>query len=118
MTDREFESIIRRGAESKNFDYKGPMRWDASDIGCAGLIADVLAMANSGGGQIVIGVAEDDSSPTGWNWQGVHRADISSWDQTRFGQVLREHTGASVEFSIHRVPLDGDTFVVLTIAPF
>jgi hypothetical protein len=118
MTDRKFESLVHRGNETRNFDCKGPMRWDAADVGCAGLIKDILAMANSGGGVIVLGVSEDSSSARGWDWRGVPLADVHSWDQTKLGEVVRIYAGASVELTIDRATIDDKTFVILTIAPF
>jgi len=55
----DFESIITAGAETKELDYKGPREWSERDKqSCCELIKDILAMANTKGGHLVIGVSE------------------------------------------------------------
>ena len=63
------EAILRRGFESKEFDYKGPCVWDKGDKkACCEIVKDILATANTKGGFIVVGVDETD---TGFSWSGL-----------------------------------------------
>lgn len=52
--------LIHKGFESKDLDYKGPIMWNEADNRrvCCGIVKDVLAMANTKGGYIIIGVEE------------------------------------------------------------
>ena len=57
-------ALIARGSESKDLDYKGPTAWNESDkrASCR-IVKDCLAMANTEGGYLVIGVSETPSGP-------------------------------------------------------
>lgn len=53
----ELIAVIERNFESKGLDYKGPCSWAANDKkSCCELAKDIMAMANTEGGYIVIGV--------------------------------------------------------------
>jgi len=68
----ELTAILLQDHESKDFDYKSAMKWDESDKGsCCGLVKDILAMANTHGDFIAIGVSE---TPTGFSFDGLPEA--------------------------------------------
>jgi predicted HTH transcriptional regulator len=50
--------LVERNEEHQLFDYKGPMAWNESSREAMELVKDALALANTGGGYLVIGVAE------------------------------------------------------------
>lgn len=118
MADSDPASLIDRTQETKHLDFKGPMSWDLKNPACISLIADVLGMANSGGGSIVIGIAEDKESPTGWDRKGLSAEDVSTWDQTTVGESLRRYAGGSIDFAIYRITRDDRVFVVISVSPF
>jgi hypothetical protein len=67
----ELTAILLRGHESKDFDYKMAALWNETDKkACCELVKDILAMANTGGGFIVIGVSEP---TTGFSLMGLLR---------------------------------------------
>jgi hypothetical protein len=59
VVDRENCAVVCKGVESRDFDYKGPGSWKefGTEARCQ-LTKDILAMANTSGGSIVIGVEE------------------------------------------------------------
>ena len=70
--NRQLIDILRRGHESKDLDYKGPMLWDESDKkACCEVVKDILGMANTLGGFIVVGVSE---TLAGFSWDGLSPA--------------------------------------------
>jgi predicted HTH transcriptional regulator len=117
MTDQERDPIVHRGAESRDFDYKRPMAWKSGDYACVGLVCDILAMANTGGGQIVIGVAEADAG--GWDWQGLSEDDARTWDQTDVANVVNgRYADPSVDFTLIHRKVAGKPYIVIAIQPF
>jgi predicted HTH transcriptional regulator len=67
----ELTAILLRGHESKDFDYKMAAQWNETDKkACCELVKDILAMANTAGGFIVIGVSEP---TTGFSLMGLLR---------------------------------------------
>ena len=74
----ELIAILLRGHESKDFDYKSAAEWDEKDKkACCELVKDILAMANTLGGFIVIGVSE---SASGFSFDGVTPAQAKTFD--------------------------------------
>jgi len=73
----ELVTIVRRGFEGRDLDYKAPSKWDTSDKkACCNLVKDVLAIANTSGGFIVIGVDETDK---GFVLTGLTIEQLASW---------------------------------------
>ena len=59
---RDMRELIYRGVESEELDYKAAMSWTAmSRAARAKIVRHCLALANTKGGYIVIGVGEDAS---------------------------------------------------------
>ena len=82
--------VLLRGRESKDLDYKGPMGWSEGDKGaCCSLVKDILAMANTLGGFIVIGVSEQ---PTGYSLEGISADQAKSFDTSRLNRFLQAYT--------------------------
>jgi hypothetical protein len=77
----DFEQLIRLGKETKNLDYKGPCGWnEGNKKACCEIVKDVLALANTGGGFIVVGVTED---PIGFTLAGLPSGMAASFEVTR-----------------------------------
>jgi schlafen family protein len=109
--------VIRRGFESKDIDYKGPMAWDerGNKRGCCELVKDILALGNIGGGYLVIGVAERDD---GFDWVGLTRAELATFDTTRVNQFLQNYADPPVNCKIVKVPVEENTYVVIEVPGF
>ena len=82
-------SIIERNFESKGLDYKGPIRWDPNDKkGCCEITKDIIGMANTEGGYLVVGVSESDH---GFVLEGLNLEQVKSFEPSiicRFVQNL------------------------------
>jgi predicted HTH transcriptional regulator len=82
--------IIERNFESKGLDYKGPMAWDTADrASCCALVKDVMAMANTDGGYLVVGVVETDC---GFSPVGLSNDQAKSFESTRLCQFIQNYS--------------------------
>jgi hypothetical protein len=108
--------ILRKGYETKDFDYKGPVQWDASDKKdrCE-LVKDILAMANTLGGHIVIGVSE---VPNGWNWEGVSDAQSKTFDSTKINAFVQTYSDPPINTRVHKVQDAGKNYVIIEVPRF
>ena len=76
----EVVAVIERNYESKALDYKGPTIWNSQDRkSCCELVKDVLAIANTDGGFIIIGVEEKDE---GFMLVGLSSDEAGSYEST------------------------------------
>ncbi len=115
MVEDDVCALVRRGSEDRNFDYKGPMSWDERDKECIGLVKDVLAMANTEGGFIVIGVSEGESH---YIWNGLSDAQARTWDPTRLSNKVNTYADPLIEVGVRKVMCDGKTYVVISVPAF
>jgi hypothetical protein len=114
--ERALRAILRRGYESKELDYKGPTSWDETTKNlCCGLVKDILGMANTGGGFIVIGVAE---LATGFSWDGLTPGQLASFDTSRVNRFLQNYAEPPVNALLRKVEDAGKYFVVIEVPPF
>lgn len=105
--------IVQRGYESKDLDCKGPISWDQNDkAACCELVKDILAMANTNGGYIVIGVEENDQ---GFNPVGLSQEQIASFETTCLNQFVQRYTDPPINCRL--VKHDGK-FVVIEVPVF
>lgn len=108
--------VLLRGRESKDLDYKGPMGWSEGDKGaCCSLVKDILAMANTLGGFIVIGVSEQ---PTGYSLEGISADQAKSFDTSRLNRFLQAYTDPPINAFLRKVSHDGKTFVLIEVPQF
>ena len=70
-------SLVERGFESESFDLKERLPHPASDKGKRRLRKEVAAFANSAGGFLIFGVADDRALPISVRWT------------RKFGQVVK-----------------------------
>jgi hypothetical protein len=116
MPDSELTAVLLRGYESKDLDYKGPGKWDEEDKkSCCGLVKDVLGMANTKGGFIVVGVSE---GPGGFSWDGLSPEQAATFDTTRLNRFLQNYSDPPINALLRKVPYSGKTFVVIEVPQF
>jgi predicted HTH transcriptional regulator len=85
----ELIAVLLKGVESKDLDYKSPISWDESGKkSCCAIVKDILGMANTLGGFIVIGVSE---TPTGFSWDGLTQAQLDTFDTSRLNRFLQNY---------------------------
>src|SRR5579884_1066560 len=113
MSDSELCGIVRRGEETRDLDYKGPMAWDEGDKkACCSLVKDVLAMANTLGGHIVIGVAESGGT---FSWDGLSAEQLKTWDTSRVNRFLQNYADPPINLRLNKVECGGKQYVILTV---
>lgn len=109
-------AILRRGYESKDLDYKASMVWDESNKEvCCGLVKDTLAMANTLGGFIVVGVAE---SGSGFSWDGLTPEQLASFETSRMNRFLQNYAEPPINTLLRKVTDDDKQFVIIEVPPF
>jgi hypothetical protein len=109
-------ALVRQGHESKDFDYKSAARWDEDDKkACCELVKDILGMANTLGGNIVIGVSE---TARGFSFDGLSDEQAKSFDTTRVNQFVQNYSDPPINALLKKVTLDGRCFVVVQVPRF
>jgi hypothetical protein len=108
--------LVERNEEHQLFDYKGPMAWNESSREAMELVKDALALANTGGGYLVIGVAEKPEG--GFEFAGLSESQVASWDATRVGNKIRAHADPAVSLRTRVVECRGLRFVLVTVEGF
>jgi len=112
----ELKDILVRGYESKDLDYKMSMTWDEKDKrSCCELVKDILGMANTVGGYIVIGVSE---IPTGFIWNGLADREAGSFETTRLNRFLQNYADPPINTVLRKKKDDGKMFVVIGVPRF
>jgi hypothetical protein len=108
--------IIYRGYESKELDYKAACEWDEGNKkACCELVKDILALANTRGGWIILGVSEQDS---GFSFDGITEKQASTFDTTRLNRFVQNYADPPINALIHKVEDKGRLFVVIEVPQF
>lgn len=98
--------------ETPTLDYKESVDLSTRD-GCAGLAKDVIAMANAGGGTIIIGVAEKTKGQ--FERVGLSNTILEAFETTLVNKSLRSFMDPSIYVGVRKVADGGETFVFLQI---
>lgn len=113
---RQLIAILRRGYESKDLDYKGPMSWDETcKEACCGLVKDILGMANTLGGFIVVGVSE---TPNGFSWDGLNPDQLASFETSRVNRFLQNYAEPSINTLLRKMSNGNSQFVIIEVPQF
>ncbi len=114
----DWRQIIYCGLENQQLDFKAAQDWN--EIGRSGrakFARHALALANTAGGYIVIGVGEDaNGNPT--LYTGMNEKQASSFDPSNVGQTINRYADPAVEFDLLKPILENRLYVVLVIYPF
>jgi len=106
--------LIHLGVERQDLDYKGVLDLKLKEQRAA-LAKDVIAMANWGGGTIIIGVEE--RSPGEFVSVGVDEENLASFETTRVNLALRQFMDPPVSIVSRHVRDASRIFVLLEIPP-
>ncbi|MDD3116281.1 MAG: ATP-binding protein [Victivallaceae bacterium] len=114
----DWESIIYRGVESDELDYKAAQDWSKLNrAGRAKFARHCLAMANTKGGYVVVGVGEDESGqPT--RFTGLTEEQAKSFDPTNVGNFINRFADPQIDFTIERPEVDKKRYAVFVIRRF
>jgi hypothetical protein len=114
----DWRSIVTRGIESDELDYKAAQNWrDLSRQGKAKFVRHCLALANTKGGYVVVGVGEDLAGKPSL-FTGVSPEQAKSFDPTDVGSFVNRYCDPPIDFDIVRPEIDGKTYVIIVIRRF
>ena len=118
MENGTLEELVKRGVESEVLDYKSAMNWNLmSRSARAKIIRHCLAMANTKGGSVVIGVGEDASGHPS-DYQGLSPEEVHSFDPSTVGAFINRYVEPPIDFTIERPEVDGRRYAIFMIRPF
>ncbi|HCE45910.1 MAG TPA: hypothetical protein DET40_20385 [Lentisphaeria bacterium] len=114
----DWRPIIFRGIESEELDYKAAQNWNnLTRAGKARFARHCMAMANTKGGYIVVGVGEDKSGRP-CLYTGLNDRQCRSFDPTDVGNVINRFSDPQIDFDVERPVIDGRRYVVFVIRRF
>ena len=114
----DWENIIYRGIESESLDYKAAQNWSLlSRPGKAKFVRHCLALANTKGGYVVIGVGEDKTGKPS-DYTGVTPAQAKSFDPTIVGDFVNRFADPPIDFDVARPVVDDKQYVVFVVRRF
>ena len=114
----DWESIVKRGVESDELDYKAAQNWNKlSRTGRAKFARHCMALANTKGGYVVVGVGEDEGGRPAL-FTGLTEEELQSFDPTEIGTFVNRFSDPQVEFTLERPVVDGRQYVVFAIKRF
>ncbi len=115
---RDMRGLIYRGVESEELDYKAAMSWTAmSRAARAKIVRHCLALANTKGGYIVIGVGEDASGHPSV-YQGLTPEQTHSFDPSTVGPFVNRYVEPPIDLTVERPLVDVKRYAVLVVRPF
>ena len=105
-------ALLNIEMETPTLDYKESVDLSTGD-GSASLAKDVIAMANAGGGTIIIGVAEKMKGQ--FERVGLSKTILETLETTLVNKSLRSFMAPSIYVGVRRVIDEGKTFIFLQI---
>lgn len=107
-------ALIHLGTESQSHDYKERVDLTKKDD-VANLAKDVIAMANSGGGRIIIGVAERENG--GFETTGIKEGECKWYETTKVNKALRAYLDPHVPIQSRTVTDAHKHLIFIEIPP-
>jgi len=119
-TDPALLDLIRRRREERSIEYKGssgrqPFAW-GNDAVNSRIARTAMAMANIGGGSIVIGMDEGDTDR--WDPNGVSPEVDAGYQQDDVQVYVNGRADPFVELAVRHVDWEGRRFVIIQISGF
>lgn len=105
-------TLLNLGYETKDLDYKQDLDMSNKE-GRASLAKDVIAMANTGGGTIIIGVSEP--MPGKFEKKGLPEEKLIFFESTKVGNALRKYIGSVISVTVKRLKWRSNYFIVIKI---
>ncbi|MBU8902607.1 MAG: ATP-binding protein [Victivallales bacterium] len=116
--ETNWKNIVYRGVESEELDYKAAIDWKKLNrVGKSKFVRHCLAMANTKGGYIVVGVGEDSAGQASL-FTGLTAAQAKSFDPTTIGNFVNRYADPEIDLTIERPVVDGKRYAIFVIRPF
>ncbi|MDD3694958.1 MAG: ATP-binding protein [Lentisphaeria bacterium] len=114
----DWREVLFCGLENQQIDFKAAQDWNKiGRVGRAKFARHLMALANTLGGYLVIGVGEDpNGNPT--LYTGLDEKQASSFDPSGVGQTVNRYAEPAVEFDLVKPEIDGKVYVILVVYPF
>ena len=114
----DWREIVCCGLENQQIDFKSHQNWETiGRVGRAKFARHAMALGNTQGGYVVIGVSEDENgNPT--DFVGMTEEEAASFDPSTVGQTINNFADPPVSLDIVRPVVDGKRYVVLVVYPF
>lgn len=107
-------TLLNLGYETIDLDYKKNIDISKKDAR-ASLAKDVIAMANTVGGTIIIGVAEP--TPGRFEKIGLTEDELKAFETTKVNNALKKYIGSVISVSVKRLKWRSKYFVVIKVPP-
>lgn len=113
FTEQELQKIIDHRAETANVDFKLSLDWSQKSDERLEIVKDMLAMANTrDGGMLIFGVSDAGDKV------GVPPEHLKSFDQTSFNDFLHKYTDPRFSAHLSFPKVDGTQLVVVEVPEF
>lgn len=114
----DWRQIVCCGLENQQIDFKSHQNWETiGRVGRAKFARHAMALGNTQGGYVVVGVSEDENgNPT--DYVGMTEEEAASFDPSTVGQTINNFADPPVSLDIVRPVVDGKRYVVLVVYPF
>ena len=114
----DWREVIYCELENQQIDFKSHQNWDAiGRVGRAKFARHAMALANTQGGYVVVGVSENENG-TPNVYTGMTEAEASSFDPSNVGQSINTFADPPVSLDIVRPMVEGRRYVVMVVYPF
>lgn len=118
-SDTQAREALLQNFETSDVDYKAPTPWKGSSDKRASceLVKDIIAMANSGGGFVIVGV-EEPLDGKSYRYSGLTTDDLQTWETTNVNKFLNSYIDPPTSPSIRPIEHNGVWFIVIEVFPF
>ena len=115
MTNQEFETVMALGHDLRGLEFKGPGPMTIRRL-VAQVVKAALGMANRrDGGNIVIGVSEEEDS---LNPVGLEDVDLITWGYDTFAEQIARYADPSVSFELEPKEYNGKQYILIKVTEF
>ncbi|MBE6384695.1 MAG: ATP-binding protein [Lentisphaerae bacterium] len=117
-SEQFLKEVVYRAIESDELDYKAAQSWNAlTRTGRGKIVRHLIALANTKGGFLVIGVGEDRAGKPSL-YTGLTDEESASFDPSAVGTFVNRCVEPPIDFTIERPVIDGKRFAIFIVKPF